>query len=93
MGGGTCFLSSCLEAFPKALCLSKQEVDILQCLVFGENDSEVAAFGVRCRTVRTHLERIRRKLKVRTRVQMIVRVFELRIAIGSVMLIPHLGVG
>ena len=72
---GTClFCETAWAGVSQSLRLSKREVEILQCLILGDNEREVALFiGLTCRTVRTHLERIRWKLGVHTRVELIVR--------------------
>jgi len=77
----TCFFCEAEWAgISQALRLSEREVDILQCLMLGENECEAAAFlRMSRRTVRTHLDRIRWKLGMRARTQVIVRLFDAHI--------------
>ena len=53
---GTCFFcEAAWEGVSQRLRLSKREVEILQCLILGDNEREVAPFlGLKGRTVRTH---------------------------------------
>ncbi len=75
---GTCyFCQAAWAGISKELCLSGEEVDILQCLLLGDNDRQAADFlGVAFCTVRTHLERLHRKLGVHTRMELTVRLFD-----------------
>ncbi|MGO9111520.1 MAG: helix-turn-helix domain-containing protein [Thermoguttaceae bacterium] len=62
------------------LSLSKREVEILQCLMLGENEGEAAEFlDMAPRTVRTHLERLRWKLGVRTKAELVVQLCDVHI--------------
>jgi len=80
-GDGSCFFcESAWVGISQVLGLSKREVEILQSLMLGDDEREAALFlGLSPRTVRTHLERIRRKLGLRTRAELIVRLCDAHI--------------
>jgi len=73
--GNSCFFcEAAWEGISRSLRLSNREVEILQCLVLGDSERGAACLlGLRPRTVRTHLERVRRKLGVHTRAELIVQ--------------------
>ncbi len=72
---GACFF--CEAAWigvSQSLSLSEREVEILQCLMLDDDERQAAGFlELTPRTIRTHLERIRRKLGVHTRTALSVR--------------------
>jgi len=70
---GICFFCEAAWAgISQMLGLSKREVEILQCLVLGDDEREAALLlKLAPRTIRTHLERIRWKLGVHTRAELI----------------------
>jgi DNA-binding CsgD family transcriptional regulator len=75
---GTClFCEAAWAGVSKSLSLSTREVEILQCLMLGDDEIEAALLlGTTPRTVRTHLERIHAKLGVHTRAALMVRLFD-----------------
>jgi DNA-binding CsgD family transcriptional regulator len=75
---GNCFFCETAWAgISHVLSLSKREVEILQRLILGEDECEAALFlGLTSRTLRTHLERVHRKLGVHSRSMLIVRLFD-----------------
>jgi DNA-binding CsgD family transcriptional regulator len=75
---GCCFFCEAAWAgVSQLLSLSARDVEILQRLMLEDDECEVARFlGLTSRTLRTHLERIRRKLGVRTLTELIVRLFD-----------------
>ena len=77
----TCFFcQTAWGGISQLLCLSDREVDIAQCLMLGDSDRKAADdLGPAPRTVRTHLERLRKKLGVHTRVELVVRIFDAHI--------------
>lgn len=74
----TCsFCESAWAGVSKALHLSIREVEILQCLMLGDDERDVAAFlQISVHTVGTHLERLHAKLGVHTRTSLMVRLFD-----------------
>ena len=71
---GSCFFcAAAWKGISETLRLSKREIEISQCVMLGDTERQAAAFlKVSPRTVRTHLERIRAKLGVDTRTELIV---------------------
>ncbi len=60
--------------------LSEKDVDILQCVMMGKSDRAIADFlGLRPSTLRTHLERIGRKLGAHRRVELVGRLHDAHI--------------
>jgi DNA-binding NarL/FixJ family response regulator len=60
----------------RTLCLSPQQSRIVELLLQGKKDKSIAAdLGLNVWTVRTHLTRIFRRLKIDDRVGLILRVF------------------
>jgi DNA-binding CsgD family transcriptional regulator len=71
------FCEAAWAGISQALSLSEREVEIFQRLILGESEREVAAtLATSPRTVRTHLERLRRKLGAHNRTELIVRIFD-----------------
>ena len=72
---GSCFFCEAAWAgVSQVLSLSKREAEILQRLMLGDDEREAARFlELTPRTLRTHLERIRWKLGIHTRTELIVR--------------------
>ncbi len=71
------FCEAAWAGISQALSLSEREVEIFQRLILGESEREVAAaLATSPRTVRTHLERLRRKLGLHNRTELIVRIFD-----------------
>ena len=60
----------------RKLGLSPRQTQIARCVVAGQADKEIARrLGLSPRTVHTHLERLRAKLGVENRVDLVARVF------------------
>jgi DNA-binding CsgD family transcriptional regulator len=58
--------------------LSNRELDVLQALMSGDKDKEIArVLGVTAGTIRAYLKSIRAKLRVKTRTAIVNRVHEL----------------
>lgn len=56
--------------------LSPRELEIVRCVVDGDGESGTAQrLGISVHTVHSHLERLYRKLRIRTRCQLVVRLF------------------
>jgi len=80
-GVGTCFFCEAAWAgLAEMLGLSKREVEVLQCLLLDDDEREVAVFlRMSPRTVRTHLERIHKKLAVHSRIALVVQLFDVHV--------------
>jgi DNA-binding NarL/FixJ family response regulator len=71
------FCEAAWAGISQALSLSEREVQIFQRLILAESEREAAAtLETSPRTVRTHLERLRRKLGLHNRTELIVRIFD-----------------
>jgi len=61
----------------RVLRISPRESEIIQYIMIGENEAFIASrLGISTHTIRTHLERLYNKLNVKSRSQLIVRIFE-----------------
>ena len=77
------FCKAAWAGISQLLSLSIREVEILQCLLLGDDEREAAAFlGLTARTARTHIERIHAKLGVHTRAALMVRLFDARVPLA-----------
>ena len=64
------------EQLGQRLRLSKRQLQVVQCLFDDWTEAQIAmALGISEHTVHTHIERLYRKLEVRSRCDLIVRVF------------------
>lgn len=60
----------------KSLRLSPQQVRIVECLLRGMRDKDIAAtLELREPTIRTYLKRIFQRVRVRDRIELVIRVF------------------
>jgi DNA-binding CsgD family transcriptional regulator len=68
------FCGAAWTGITRILSLSEREVEILQCIVDGEDVRQAALFlRISPRTVRTHLERVRVKFGVHTQAELVVQ--------------------
>ena len=66
------------------LCLSPRETQIVQRLFLDTKEQSIArSMGISAHTVRTHVERLYRKLHVTTRTELVVRLYEAFLQIVS----------
>jgi DNA-binding NarL/FixJ family response regulator len=74
--GRTIFSDQTWERVTSVLALSVRESEILKAVFEDQKESCIAAnLGISSHTVHTHLERIYRKLRVSSRVELVVRIF------------------
>ena len=64
------------RSLARSLHLSGREIEVLRCVFDDQTEAGMALeLGISCHTVHTHLERLYRKLGVRSRCAAVVRVF------------------